>query len=302
MQPVAFFCKTFRDDFDRLARMLETFRANNTDNIPLALSLPEEDVDLYRARFAAWRLPVFLDHELTGFHQAPGTGWPYQQIVKLCCDQTAMAENYFTVDSDFYFVRPFTRADFIDTAGAPFMFLSPHGHYADGGPTFADAHRYIAGEPAREFPPEALRALCSGRVPDLSGDLAALRPLCRDTDLSAAFGHPPVTYYCQSGPLLQATVLRAIRGNTPAAGNGSGPGVAAARLIGLSPWEANWHSEFLFASGRPLTTRPMAVFHIASQAGLDQVRQAGITERQVARRYLAIAMAARHLDQMALAA
>lgn len=298
MQPVAFFCKTFRDDFDRLARMLETFRAFNADNIPLALSLPEQDVDQYRTRFAAWRLPVFLDHELTGFHQAPGnTGWTYQQVVKLCCDQTAMAENYFMVDSDFYFVRRFTRADFIDADGAPLVFLSPHGHYADGGPTFADANRYIDGEPARQLPPDVLRALCSGRVPDLAGDLAALRPLCRDTDLSAAFGHPQITYYCQSGPLLQAAVLRAIRGEMP-----GGPGVAASRLIGLSPWEANWHSEFLFASGRALAIRPMAVFHIASEAGLLQVRQAGITEQRLARRYLAVAMAARHLDQTTLAA
>ena len=294
MQPVAFFCKTFRDDFDRLERMLRTFRAHNADAIPMALSLPEQDVDLYRARFAAWRLPVFLDHELTGFHQGPGnTGWTYQQVVKLCCDQTAMAENYFMVDSDFYFVRRFTRADFIAADGAPFVFLSPHGHYADGGPVFADAHRYIAGEPAREFPPEALRALRSGRVPEFSEDLA---PLCRDTDLSAAFGHPQVTYYCQSAPLLRAEVLRDIRAGTP-----GGAGVAAARLIGLSPWEANWHSEFLFASGRPLTIRPMAVFHIASEAGLQQVRQAGVTEARIAGRYLAIAMAARHLDAMALA-
>ncbi len=296
MQPVAFFCKTFRDDFDRLARMLETFRACNADGIPMALSLPEEDVDLYRARFAGLRLPVFLDHELTGFHQPPGnSGWTYQQTVKLCCDQTAMAESYFTVDSDFYFVRRFGRADFIDADGAPFVFLSPHGHYADGGPAFADAHRYLAGEAAREFSPDALRALHSGRVPDLAGDLAALRPLCRDTDLSAAFGHPPVTYYCQSGPLLRAEVLCAIRGDAP-----GGPGVAASRLIGLSPWEANWHSEFLFASGRPLAIRPMAVFHVASEAGLEQVRQAGITEAQIARRYIAIAMAARHYDRMTL--
>ena len=293
-QPVAFFCKTFRDDFDRLERMLRSFHACNADAIPLALSLPEEDVDLYRARFAAWRLPVFLDHELTGFHQAPGTGWTYQQMVKLCCDQTAMAENYFMVDSDFYFVRPFGRADFVDADGTPFLFLSPHGHYADGGPMFEDVRRYLAGAAAREFAPDALAALRSGRVPDFT-DLDALRPLCRDTDLSAAFGHPPVSYYCQSGPLLRAEVLRAIRGEAP-----GGPGVMAARLVGLAPWEVNWHSEFLFASDGALAMRPIQVFHVASEAGLEQVRRAGVTERQVAGRYLAIAMAARHLDAMAL--
>lgn len=295
MQPVAIFCKTFRGDFDRLERMLRTYRRFNADNIPLALSLPEADVDLYRARFAVWRLPVFLDHELTGFHQPPGnTGWTYQQVVKLCCDQTAMAENYFMVDSDFYFVRPFGRADFIDADGAPFLFLSPHGHYANGDPSFDDVQRHVAGE-THEFPPDAMAALRSGRVPDLAGDVEALRPLCRGTDLSAAFGHPPVTYYCQSGPLLRAEVLRAIRGDAP-----GGP-AAAARLVGLSPWEANWHTEFLLASGRPLAIRPMQVFHVASEAGLAQVRRAGVTERQIAGRYIAIAMAARHLDAMTLA-
>ncbi len=295
MQPLAFFCKTFRDDFDRLERMLQSYRRFNADAIPLALSLPEQDVDLYRARFAAWRLPVFLDHELTGFHQPPGNaGWTYQQVVKLCCDQTAMAETYFMVDSDFYFIRRFGRADFLDADGAPFLFLSPHGHYADGGPMFDDVLGYISGEAAREFASDALATLRSGRVPDFS-DLEALRPLCRDTDLSAAFGHPPITYYCQSGPLLRAEVLRAMRG-----GASDGSGVMAARLVGLAPWEVNWHSEFLFASDRTLTIRPMQVFHVASEAGLEQVRRAGITERQVAARYLAIAMAARHLGAMAL--
>ncbi len=295
MQPVAFFCKTFRQDFDRLERMLATFQACNGDGIPMALSLPEEDVDLYRARFADLCLPVFLDHELTGFHQAAGTGWTYQQMVKLCCDQTYMADNYFLVDSDFYFVRRFTRADFIDTDGTPFTFLSPHGHYADGGSTFDEARRYIGGEPARGFTPETLSALRSGRVPDLAGDLTALRPLCRETDLSAAFGHPQATYYCQSGPLFRADVLREMHGATP-----DRTGVAAARLIGLSPWEANWHSEFLFASDRRLSIRPMQVFHIASEAGLEQVRQAQVTEQQIATRYIAVAMAARHYDRMTL--
>ena len=295
MQPVAFFCKTFRDDFDRLERMLATFQACNGDGIPLALSLPEEDVGLYRARFASLGLPVFLDHELTGFHQAPGTGWTYQQMVKLCCDQTYMAENYFLVDSDFYFVRRFTRADFMDTDGAPFTFLSPHGHYADGGEVFEEPRRYIGGETPRSFTSDALAILRSGRVPDLAANLAALRPLCRETDLSAAFEHPPITYFCQSGPLFQADVLRQMRGPTPA-----GAGVPAARLIGLSPWEANWHSEFLFASDRRISIRPMQVFHIASEAGLEQVRQAKITEQQIATRYIAIAMAARHYDRMTL--
>ena len=104
-----------------------------------------------------------------------------------------------------------------------------------------------------------------------------------------------MTYYCQSGPLLRAEVLRAIRGD----GSG-GPGVAAARLVGLAPWEANWHAEFVLASGRALAIRPMQVFHVASPAGLEQVRRAGVTEQQLAGRYLAIAMAARHLDAMAL--
>ncbi len=299
MRPLAFFCKTFRDDFDRLERMLHTWRAHNAEAIPLALSLPEQDVDLYRARFSHWRLPVFLDHELTGFHQAPGnTGWTYQQVVKLCCDQTAMAEAYFMVDSDFYFVRRFGRADFLDTHGAPYLFLSPHGHYADGGPMFDEVRRALASEAPREFRPEALAALRSGRVPDFS-DLEALRPLCQGTDLSAAFGHPPVTYYCQSGPLLRADMLRAIRGEALREEQGA-PGLAAARLVGLAPWEVNWHSEFLFASGQALAIRPMVVFHVASPAGLEQVRRAGVTEAQLARRYIAIAMAARHLDALAL--
>ncbi len=299
MRDIAIFCKSFRDDFDRLGQLLATLRAFNKDDIPFALSLPAGDVDLFRVTFPDERLEIHLDHDLTGLEEPVASGWTYQQVVKLCCDRTCIAHSYFIVDSDFYFVRPFTHADLVDPHGAPFTILSPYSHTTDYPAMFPDVLAWIGSGDARRFDAEAMRVLRSGRRPDLMGHPAELQALCRGTDLAAVFGRPSLRYFCQPGPILHSAVLRDIR-EQPIPSASTAPGAVAELLIRLSPWEINWHSEYLFASGLPIVVQPSLVFAIASQAGCDAVAAAGLTEADFSRRYLALAMAARHYDRRRL--
>lgn len=299
MRDIAIFCKSFRDDFVRLGQLLASLRAFNKDAVPFALSLPAGDVDLFRATFPDERLEIYLDHDLTGLEEPAASGWTYQQVVKLCCDRTCIAHSYFVVDSDFYFVRPFTHADFADPHGAPFTILSPHSHTTDYPEMFRDALAWIGGGDARCFDAGAMRVLRSGQRPDLMRGATELQALCHGTDLAAVFGRPSLRYFCQPGPILHSAVLRIIR-EQPIPSASQAPGAVAELLIRLAPWEINWHSEFLFASDLPIIVQPSLVFAIASQTGYDAVAAAGLTEADFGRRYLAVAMAARHYDRQRL--
>jgi hypothetical protein len=307
--PIGIFCKSFAEDFDRLRLMLDTLRTCNIEAIPFALSLPAQQIGLFRERFPDADFPVHADHELTGFQQGDADGWYHQQIVKLCSDRTELAASLFIVDSDFYFIRPFGRDEFVDRDGVVFTRLSPHGHSA-AAENLPYVLRWLDGGVAEAFAPHALAELRAGSWPDVSADnLESLSGLCRGTDFSALFRHPPHRFACMSGPVLHAVILRGMRAHGeagppaqsgPHAAAGAMPGEVPARLIGVSPWEYIWHAEFLLASEQDLRIRPLPIFHVPSTEAVAELRRLGVTEARLARRYIGVAMAARHFEPLRL--
>ena len=296
VEPIGIFCKSFVEDFPRLRLLLQTLRACNAEAIPFVLSLPGADIPAFSAAFGLVDFPVLADEDLTGLPQRAGQGWTYQQVVKLCADRSGVAEAVFVVDSDFVFIRPFHRAEFLDHDGTPATFLSPHGHTSHTT-SLAQVVAWVDGGPAASFSDASVAVLRSGRAPALSD--APDRPATgiAGNDLSRLFGRPYETYWCMPGPVLQAAVLRGLRAQPPWK-PGQPPGTVPYLLIDVAPWEYVWHAEYLFVSDRALRIRPPVTFHVHSEDGLAQTRQLGLTETRLARRYCAVAMAARHVEAM----
>ena len=279
-EPIGIFCKSFVEDFSRLRRMLDSMARFNVERIPFALSLPAQDIAAFRERFPDADFQVAADHELTGFRQDAIGGWHYQQMVKLCCDRTGVAENLFVVDSDFYFIRPFRRAEFLDRDGTAFLRASPHGHRADQY-GLKEVLRQLETGQVETLSETTAAKLRGGRFPDLTGDLRALRQRLDGTNFSAAFGHEYIPYHCMSGPVLQAPVLRLIRAQAAAVPADAPDGAVPRLLVDLSPWEYHWHAEYLFASTLEVRLAPLAVFHVPSSDALEVVRQHRITDERL---------------------
>ncbi len=100
----AIFCKSFRDDFDRLKLLLSSVAAQKVD-LPVLISVPENDLELLKSIVGPSQQAHIVTDES---YVIPGTpfqyGWLQQQVCKLSVYRTNFAKSYVMIDSDTYFI------------------------------------------------------------------------------------------------------------------------------------------------------------------------------------------------------
>src|SRR5882672_2416558 len=125
-QPVVLFCKSYRDDVLRARRLAESIQRFNAGSLPFYLSVPSQDLPLFREKCAGLKLELIADEDIVAaspdldrprFDGAPGG--IRQQIVKSEFWRLGIAGAYVCIDSDCYFIRNFDATDFISQDGVP---------------------------------------------------------------------------------------------------------------------------------------------------------------------------------------
>jgi hypothetical protein len=120
--------KSYGPDFEYAQRMVASFQEFNIESIPLYIVVPDEDMDRFRALEGPHvefmhesAFGEFLVHEdVAGIRP----GYINQEIVKLSFWETGLAANYFCVDSEAVFLRPFTHDDFMFDQTTPYTVLA----------------------------------------------------------------------------------------------------------------------------------------------------------------------------------
>ena len=120
-------CKSYSGDFEYAQRMVKSFHQFKSDAIQLFLVVPETDLELFAplsgesVTLLSEQLVVghLVDHEVHGMRP----GYINQEIVKLSFWELGLAQNYFCVDSDAEFIRPFGVSDFMFDSVAPYSVL-----------------------------------------------------------------------------------------------------------------------------------------------------------------------------------
>jgi len=107
--------------------MVKSFNEFNTDLSQLFLVVPESDLTLFES-LAGARVEVLSEALLSGhlvWAEVHGMrpGYINQEIVKLSFWELELAENYFCVDSDAEFIRPFGVSDFMFDPVTPYSVL-----------------------------------------------------------------------------------------------------------------------------------------------------------------------------------
>lgn len=119
---LVFVNKSFDRDLKVSLRLYESFEKFVRSVPAFYIVLPKKDKAIFLEAFKAAEkehkiknLPIFLEEEKV-FEKCGSQiskkvknmdGWKQQQVVKLCFSKTGIADNYFTIDSDTYFTRPF---------------------------------------------------------------------------------------------------------------------------------------------------------------------------------------------------
>ena len=124
---IVLFCKSYNKDMLRARRMSESVHRFNTDNIPLYMSVPASDLKQFKQCFGNIPCHFITDDEILDksrqiYGQPPRLFPPHllQQLIKLEFWRMGLCENYVWLDSDSYFIRNFSRSDFLHDETHPY--------------------------------------------------------------------------------------------------------------------------------------------------------------------------------------
>ena len=256
MHTFAMLLKSFADDFDYAQRLLVSFRKFNADSVHLYCVVPPADV----ARFTVLGGPdvtVLNESELGQYLvdqpvHGMRPGYINQEIIKLAFWELELTENYFCVDSDAEFIRPFYRSDFMVDESTPYTVL------------VEDNELKVEPRYYREYWQQ--RELELRHIQELVG---------LDTK---------VVRTCHGHQIFSAKVLRSFKTEFLAP-----RGWSYADALEASPYEFTWYNMWLQKSqGIEIHQREplVKVFHNESQH-LEYVMR-GVTAADIARGYLGV--------------
>ena len=137
MKDFVLYCKSYRNDFLRLKRLLSSIGQFNQDKLPFYISTPRADQDLLIQTLGNQGNYVWIadedivaanpDASLEKYQAMPGG--LSQAIVKSEFWRLGLAKNYLCLDSDCVFIQPFFIADFMGSDGVPFTVLHQNKEY-----------------------------------------------------------------------------------------------------------------------------------------------------------------------------
>jgi len=124
------YCKSYRNDFLRLKRLLASINRFNADGLPFYISTPITDHELLIQTVGQEGYHWVADEEIVranaqadfAAYQAMPGGLS-QQIIKSEFWRLGFTENYLCLDSDSVFIQPFYRTDFMVEDGIPYTVL-----------------------------------------------------------------------------------------------------------------------------------------------------------------------------------
>lgn len=117
MENIVLYCKSYKNDYERVVKLIASIHEYNRDNIPMYISVPKSDIKL----FSSIENINIVEDEFVYTGNAPG--WIQQQIVKSNFWKLNIAENYICIDSDSYFIRPFYKRDFMYNETTPYTVI-----------------------------------------------------------------------------------------------------------------------------------------------------------------------------------
>lgn len=141
------FCKTYRKDIERFKVLVDSFNKYNLEDIPLYVSIPEQDWELFKD-FSSENIKIIKDEDIPvnyfeedkpcGFSK----GYMNQQITKLGFWKLNKCNHYLCVDADVQFIRPFYVSDFMYDKNTPFADIN-HFRYNIADVKMSAEHYYI---------------------------------------------------------------------------------------------------------------------------------------------------------------
>ena len=298
----ALFCKTFRDDVDRLARLVDSAEAFNTEDLPFIITAPREDHRVIADHIGVGRTMLIADEDILRFRLERG-GWYQQQVMKLAFGMSGLVDNYIILDSDHYVIRPFRKSDFLTENGTPYTIMSEYYHIAEHNHYIKRVFAELAAGMDVELRTTSPEILSAAKGPGV--DAIRITPDMADPDAvpestlwkTQAFMQRPGPGFCYyHGPIISTKALLALK-ETVLDRDGSD----FETLIAIAPWEAYWYTEWVLSTRciEVVPKAPMFV-HFVTDESIIRAREIGLTNTALARSFMGVALAARHQELLSV--
>jgi hypothetical protein len=228
-------------------------------------------------------------------------GWRQQQIAKLSFYRTGLYDRYLVLDSDSYFIRPFSEQDLFGDPEEIRLVASFDDYAFLKGSD--DVRRRAMGVLEK-----SLYSTISARFDD--APLNVPRCFLKDlnykncpADLAAAVipfafskhGSVPKINFMPPPMLFSSEIMAAFERYITA------EDLTFTDLIHLSPWEADWYGHFAlkFHADRIRTVEPL-FFHFTKDEHLAAARAMGMSRQTLATNFFGLNLAARHQSEWML--
>ena len=135
LENIVILIKSYFNDVLRVVRLMESIRRYNRDNIPVYISVPENDQALFKSKLNGYRYHLISDEMILAktlkcspIEQPDMPGTMLQQVVKSEFWRLGLCENFLIIDSDSYFIKDFYRYDFIWKDNIPYTIMNEGRH------------------------------------------------------------------------------------------------------------------------------------------------------------------------------
>ena len=130
MIPITLYCKSYSTDLRRVKRLVESVQKFNTEKIPFFVSVPDLDYKLFSQHLRGLPVNLVTDESIISTNSsidrsrfAALPGKIGQQIVKSEFWRKNESIAYLCLDSDCFFIRPFSKRDFLTQDGTPYTIV-----------------------------------------------------------------------------------------------------------------------------------------------------------------------------------
>ncbi|MBU3538168.1 DUF6492 family protein [Polynucleobacter sp. UK-Gri1-W3] len=131
MKDIVLYCKSYRRDFLRLKRLLDSINRYNVDQISFYISTPKDQHQELQSVLGVGTGYQWVSDEsiIASNPRVPAgiektrSGGLSQQAIKSEFWRLGLAENYVCLDSDCVFIKDFHRSDFLSADGTPYTVI-----------------------------------------------------------------------------------------------------------------------------------------------------------------------------------
>lgn len=130
MKPLVLYCKSYKTDVKRVARLGESIKKFNTQKIPFFVSVPQADLLIFKKSLHGLNVELIADEDIVKsspridpYRLAQLPGNISQQVIKSEFWRLGVSNAYLCVDSDSIFIRPFQASEYLNHEGIPYTMM-----------------------------------------------------------------------------------------------------------------------------------------------------------------------------------